>query len=167
MREHDFNQILKHPKLGSLRVTFWSKVRVLGEDDCWEWQAALDPAGYGQAWMGGMQGKAHRFAYLLNKGPLPKASAGKRTCVLHSCDNRKCTNPKHLSIGDDAKNAAEAVTRKRTLRGSAHYAARLTWGKVDAIRADKSRSLRSWAEEFGVSPATVGYARLGKTWRRH
>lgn len=31
--------------------------------------------------------------------------------VLHSCDNKRCVNPAHLSLGTCSQNAKEAVAR--------------------------------------------------------
>jgi hypothetical protein len=51
---------------------------------------------------------AHRASYLMFKGRIPRGKL-----VLHSCDNRKCVNPDHLSIGTYKENARQMVSRGR------------------------------------------------------
>lgn len=77
-------------KKESAEERFWPKVSKESEDGCWNWTAALR-AGYGQFWEGPRQGAAHRFAYTLLVGPIPKGLV-----LDHLCRNRKCVNPDHL-----------------------------------------------------------------------
>lgn len=68
---------------------FWGKVDKSGE--CWEWRGALSRAGYGA--FGRTRGTtiAHRIAYELVKGSIPK-----NFTLDHLCRNRRCVNPDHL-----------------------------------------------------------------------
>jgi len=79
---------------------FWEKVDVRGDDECWEWKAAKSK-GYGR--IGGKNNtyiEAHRLAYMLVKGDIPKGYD-----LDHLCKNHGCVNPNHL----------EAVTHKENL----------------------------------------------------
>jgi len=103
-----------------IRERFWAKVDVRGPDECWPWKASLHTAGYGQIRVGGRAGRmrpAHQVAYLLTHGPIPE---GKH--VLHTCDNRPCTNGRHLYTGTHAQNMRDAVDRNRMPRGDANPA---------------------------------------------
>jgi hypothetical protein len=86
------------------------------EGECLIWQSPPRKDGYGQIWgdppkTGSARARnlgAHRAAYEVWVGPIPKGML-----VLHSCDNRLCINPKHLSLGTHADNMAQMVARGR------------------------------------------------------
>lgn len=60
------------------------------DSGCWEWDGGLS-AGYGQVKIRGRQWRAHRLAYILMVGPIPKGLE-----LDHLCRNKKCVNPAHL-----------------------------------------------------------------------
>lgn len=84
------------------------RVKVNEETGCWEWQGRVDAQKYGRARWAGKGIKAHRFAYLAFKGPIPE---GLHAC--HSCDNRKCANPEHLWLGTNLDNMRDADVKGR------------------------------------------------------
>lgn len=95
---------------------FWEKVDRRGPNECWPWTAAIDTMGYGimsrPATVGTTRkAYAHRISHELNIGPIP---AGLE--VLHSCDNRPCVNPAHLSAGTRKQNMVDAGSRGRMNR---------------------------------------------------
>jgi len=100
------------------KASFWSKVdQSSGADKCWPWMLSRTGSGYGQVNMGKSHGpslRAHRVAYELTYGSIPPGGRGQHgTCVLHSCDNRICCNPKHLRFGTQADNVKEAYDKGR------------------------------------------------------
>lgn len=77
--------------LTQLPAVIQEKVRVNQVTGCWEWVAALTNHGYGQVWWNGRNLGAHRVAYELLVGPIPRGRQ-----LDHLCRMRSCINPAHL-----------------------------------------------------------------------
>jgi hypothetical protein len=90
-------------------LQFWNCVKKLGDNDCWEWQFTKTKAGYGTVNYKSERTTAHRIAYKLTKGEIPQG-----LIVMHSCDNRACCNPAHLSIATQKENIHDMIKKGRS-----------------------------------------------------
>ena len=79
-----------------------------------EWTGARTPKGDG-LFAGGSKRdrsrsirKAHRVAWVLQRGPIPPAH-----CVLHRCDNPGCVRGSHLFLGTVADNNRDMFAKGR------------------------------------------------------
>ena len=76
---------------------------------CIEWEKYRDKKnGYGVTSVGGKLMKAHRAAWVREKGQIPDGM-----CVLHRCDNRACVNVEHLWLGTYTDNNRDCRNKGR------------------------------------------------------
>ena len=130
-------------------TAFWGRVdKSGGPDACWPWLGAITTHGYGCVQTGNRRVMgAHKVAYLMSKGDVPDGYE-----IMHSCDNRPCCNPSHLSIGTKQDNTDDKMRKGRGLTGMDWYAHR----KLKPEHVQEIRSLRgveqsgSLAKRFGV-----------------
>ncbi|RZJ86864.1 MAG: HNH endonuclease [Hymenobacter sp.] len=91
---------------------FWPKVdKSVGQGpagECWQWQGTIDKCGYGRFRIDGRLDGAHRISYYLTHGPLPAGAN-----ILHKCDNPRCVNPAHLSVGTHRDNMQDKSAKGR------------------------------------------------------
>ncbi|MEV8338504.1 HNH endonuclease signature motif containing protein [Leucobacter sp. NPDC077196] len=74
---------------------FWAKVDKKAPGECWEWQAAKDPDGYGRFMVKKNEPVqlAHRVSFEFSCGAI---EIGK--VLDHLCRNPPCVNPRHLEV---------------------------------------------------------------------
>ena len=108
---------------------FWAKVKKDTESGCLEWTGTLNELGYGRFKINGKLILAHRFSYELHKGPI----ADGMYC-LHSCDNRRCCNPNHLSVGTHIDNMKDMIYKNRQAKGSLQGRSKLNEDQVLIIK---------------------------------
>jgi hypothetical protein len=120
----------------SLEVRFWEKVDVRECDECWPWTANWDRThGYGlikMTYTPGVaeQAHAHRVSWeIANHKRVPRGLD-----VMHSCDNRICVNPKHLSVGTRKQNLEDMVAKGRSNKNEKHPFAKLSNRQVVVLR---------------------------------
>lgn len=89
--------------------------KVVRNGECWAWAGAKTPEGYGTIRNErGKTEKAHRVAWRLHVGEIPKGGGHHGMCVLHRCDNPWCVNPAHLFLGSNRDNAIDRQSKGRT-----------------------------------------------------
>ena len=144
---------------------YWAKVHVKGPDECWPWTGSTNGKGYGCFKWDDVQSNAHRFAWILQNGPIPLGLH-----VLHDCDNPACQNPRHLFLGTNLDNIADKMAkgRHRGARGEHSATAKLTAAEVHGIRyewANLKTPQKVLAKRYGVHEGHISMIVTGRTWK--
>jgi hypothetical protein len=139
---------------------FFRNYKIDIKTGCWVWVRHKDLDGYGTFGLKGKNYKAHRWAYKLYNGIIPKGLS-----VCHTCDNRCCVNPEHLFVGTTTDNMADKASKNRQAKGSKNGKAILTEEKVLEIKkALKNSTIVEVAAKFKVAKSTISHIRSGRTW---
>ncbi|MGE4197670.1 MAG: HNH endonuclease signature motif containing protein [Phycisphaerales bacterium] len=160
-------------------IRFWEKVDKSDDASCWNWTASKRHKGYGAFvhTMDGkyVQGRAHRFSYMLHIGEIPSGMF-----VLHKCDNPACVNPSHLFLGTNHDNVRDMVSKGRHVPGGTHcksngkwkkginhHNAKLTPQAVREIRLlhGNGMSCPKLGVKFGVTTKTIWTVVKGERWK--
>jgi hypothetical protein len=150
------------------RARFEALIERIPEAGCWLWLGETRKSGspYGR-WccrsISRTERYAHRFSWLLFRGPIPEGMD-----VLHRCDVHSCVNPYHLFIGTPADNTADMMAKGRhrhnpDVVGDANPRAKLTDLDVMNILSSPLNGLRL-ADKYNVTSTTIYFIRQGKTW---
>ena len=92
---------------------FYSKINYL-PSGCHQWTGALD-AGYGRFYLRGKSHLAHRVAWELEHGTIPRSLQ-----VDHLCRNRGCVNPDHLELVTLKENVLRGIGITATNKAKTH-----------------------------------------------
>lgn len=108
---------------------FWTKVSEGSSASCWLWLGSKNLKGYGHFRLNGKIEQAHRAAWLVAYGEIPKGLH-----VLHACDNPPCVNRDHLFLGTNGDNSADKISKGRQAKGKKIYSTKLTPADVLEMR---------------------------------
>ena len=167
---------------------FWDKVdKTTTPDGCWEWVGSRTRKGYGLVAMSryGTSQYAHRIAWMLFNGDIPRCEDPRGFFVCHHCDNPPCIRPDHLFLGTNLDNMKDMYAKGRGAvqtgkvtspfknpeydrSGEGNGRHRLNKEQVLEIRAGSANGGRSYvrnmAVKYGVSKATIRHVTSGYTW---
>lgn len=136
------------------------------DEGCWGWKGCIPKnPGYGQFRSNMKKWRAHIASYLLHIGEIPDGMF-----VCHTCDNRVCSNPKHLFLATDLENKMDMVQKGRSpilyKKGCENPNAKLHKSQVEEIMKmlNSGFSQKIIAEKFNVSQSLISLIYLGKAW---
>lgn len=142
------------------RLKRWTRYRPNG---CLEFQGNRSRDGYGMIQHNGKSRLSHRVAYEIYNNESPGEMD-----VMHSCDNPRCVNPMHLSLGTHTDNMRDMFAKGRgySPRGMNHPMAKLNPEKAFEIRwyAAMERKHKDIAAEYGVTRPLISGIVRGEQW---
>ncbi len=149
-------------------MLFWSKVNRGEENDCWNYLKDTSGGGYGVISINISKNNrisfsAHRIAYYIVNGVDPLYLD-----VLHTCDNTRCCNPKHLFLGTQKSNGSDMVSKNRQAKGSLNGSSKLTEEQVFEIRHKRlilNTIYEELAKEYNVYFTTIHKICNYESWR--
>lgn len=134
---------------------------------CWGWSGCIPKnPGYGQFRSNMKKWRAHIASWLLFRGKIPEGM-----CVCHTCDNRVCSNPKHLFLATDLENNQDMRDKGRSpilhKLGQENPNSILNEKQVIEIidLLKKEISQKEISEQFGVSQSVISLINTNKIWR--
>ena len=135
------------------------------DDSCWEWAGYVNQQGYGVIRKRQVGIAAHRLAFEHWNGSIPQGLV-----IRHSCDNRRCVQPKHLLLGTPADNNRDMMSRGRhnTARGVDQPGSKLTDTQVVEIRSRYESGGIKQSElsiEYGVAQSLISLIVRRKAWK--
>jgi HNH endonuclease len=125
------------------------------ENGCWIWNACRSDKGYGLIGYAGKSRRAHRLAWEVFRGPIPKGAQ-----VLHRCDTPPCINPDHLFLGTHGDNMNDRLVKGR-------WKTKISDQDVKTIRSLAARGERKpvIAERFGIHLMNVYKIIRRESWK--
>ena len=114
----------------------------LRDDECW----TLDRIPHSSGYVYVQNRRLHRVAYEAHYAePIPEG-----VVVMHTCDNRACFNPEHLTLGTQAENLQDMYKKDRQPDSQNPINLEL----AQQLRAD-GLTLQEIADELGCSSSGV------------
>jgi len=145
---------------------------------CWIWTGGITQAGYGLLSINGKAIYAHRLAWEMEHGPIPKGM-----WVLHACDTPPCV--RHLFLGTAKANTQDSIVKGRAkfretlvgcwregrfnwMRGQTNPRSKLTDAIVNEMRRlhrDEKWGYKRLHKHFGVSFGVTQRIINRKSWK--
>ena len=144
-------------------ITRFKKYVDESEGECHRWKGGKDIKGYGIFFFRGKTHFAHRVSLILYD---KVKTLNPELQVRHSCKNKDCVNPDHLSEGTREQNCADKRRDGTNLSGDKCHFSKLTWSEVSEIRRKFSdgSGKKDLSKEYNVSVATISSIIKNKSW---
>ena len=137
---------------------FLLSIRTITSNGCWVQYHYNNKEEYPKIKYQGKNERLHRVSFSV----FTNQKITENKLVLHSCDNKQCYNPDHLSLGDHSKNALEAVASGLstpvnyvrtvgTIKNPYNYSELLSFIKDNCIVTEKNEWL------YTGSTSSTGY----------
>ena len=159
----DYWNQMNHPQ--KIIDKFFKSINYPGNDfECWLWMKDLN-FGYGIFHINQIKKvRAHRFIYECYYGPIPPG-----LLVMHSCDNPRCCNPEHLSIGTTQDNVDDKIRKNCQAVGSKNGFSTLTEDEIidilEGIKNDKFKTRSQICQQYSISNQTIYMILNRKRWQ--
>ena len=145
-----------------MKKRFLSKIKKT--NNCWLWIGSKSH-GYGYFYLNYKKIRAHRLSWEIHRGKIPNI-----LCVLHTCDNRLCVNPKHLWLGTKSDNNKDRTSKGRSAFGGENGRSKLTEKQIKIIRRIYKKGRTSTntfrlSEKFGVTNSVISDIINYKIWK--
>jgi hypothetical protein len=120
-----------------------------------------DKDGYRRLSVQGTGVRAHRYVWIMMRGPIPPGLV-----VRHKCDNPPCINIDHLELGTVKQNAQDMMERGRFVPKPINLTklSELQAFEVVLLLKDGAKPL-DIAEHLGVRLNVVKDIKRGRTWK--
>lgn len=135
------------------------------DNECWECFSHSKKGGNNNSYVSirayGKQTYLHRESYRTYNGEIPSGMV-----IMHTCDNPKCCNPKHLKIGTHKDNVDDKVSKNRHTFGETNGMCKLKKEEVLQILEYKKmgNTEQKISELIKTSKSNVHNILSGKTW---
>lgn len=128
------------------QLRLWQGISVRGLEECWPWQWSKLTTGYGQMELRRENSRQNWATHILVYASLFRHD--NTLDVMHSCDNRTCCNPIHLSQGTRQQNMEDASHKGRMGKG---------WDTAASIK--EIQNLRLNGDSFTMIAKQLGISR--------
>lgn len=132
------------------------------EDGCMLWLKPLNSCGYGTFTFNGKSTSAHRLSLIISAGLSLNGMDS-----AHSCRNKHCVAPNHLSWKTRAENQADRHRDETVPSKERNGAAKLTLNQVVEIRQrykNGEGSYTTLAKQYGVHFSMIGRIVNNQNW---
>lgn len=137
----------------------------IDKNGCWIWQRAKHRQGYGHLSYERRPQLAHRVAWIVFKGKIPKKSK-----VCHKCDVPSCVNPDHLFLGTQKENMKDAYDKGRMIdRKLGRRRNKLTYDQVLEIKKLNAQGIsrKELENKFNVKKTCIAKILRGDSWKKN